>query len=211
MAAAPAESDPARTEARRLADELRRIIDRLVVVRPPAQDLAAAADAAAEFANRLDALPARTTSWEINEAGLEPGDFVEHSPLSGASNPLAPPMTAELLSGPGEGVVVVGAVTFGSAYEGPPGHVHGGMVAAMFDELLGFAQLAAGFTGTLTIRYRKPTPLHVPLTLRAWMDREDGRKRVVKGTCHSGEVLLSEAEGLFISPRGGDLRQVLGL
>ena len=40
---------------------------------------------------------------------------------------------------------------------------HGGYVAAAFDEVLGLAQDLggqSGMTGTLTIKYRRPTPLH---------------------------------------------------
>jgi hypothetical protein len=206
----PPDPDPARTlaEARRLADELRRIINRLALVRPPAEDSAAAADAAAGFADRLEQMRARAGLWEVSESGVEPRDFVEHSPLSGRSNPLAPPIIVDEF---GRGESVTGWVTFGAAYEGPPGHVHGGLVAAMFDELLGFAQETTGFTGRLTVHYRKPTPLHQRLRIKAWPEGEDGRKRIIKGTCHLGETLLSEAEGLFIAPRGGDYRAVLGL
>jgi acyl-coenzyme A thioesterase PaaI-like protein len=203
------DSGPARTlaEARRLADELRRIINRLALVRPPAEDSAAAADAAAQFADRLEQMRERAGLWEVSESGVEPRDFVEHSPLSGRSNPLAPPIIVDERRGES----VTGWVTFGAAYEGPPGHVHGGLIAAMFDELLGFAQQTTGFTGRLTVHYRKPTPLHQPLRIKAWPDHEDGRKRIIKGTCHLGETLLSEAEGLFIAPRDGDYKAVLGL
>ncbi len=197
-------------EARRLADELRRIINRLAVVRPPAEDSSAAADAAADFADRLEQMRERTWPWEVSEAGVEPRDFVEHSPMSGRSNPLAPPLITEFADDPG-GLSVTGWVTFGAAYEGPPGHVHGGFVAAMFDELLGFAQQTTGFTGRLTVHYRRPTPLHQRLRVKAWPEREDGRKRIIKGTCHFGETLLTEAEGLFIAPRDGDYKAVLGL
>jgi len=202
--------DPARTlaEARRLADELRRIINRLALVRPPAEDSATAADAAALFADRLEQMRERAGAWEVSESGVEPHHFVEHSPLSGRSNPLAPPI---LVDEPWSGETVTGWVTFGAAYEGPPGHVHGGLVAAMFDELLGFAQQTTGFTGRLTVHYRKPTPLNQRLRIKAWPEREDGRKRIIKGTCHLGETLLSEAEGLFIAPRDGDYKAVLGL
>jgi acyl-coenzyme A thioesterase PaaI-like protein len=212
MAALNEPTDPARTlaEARRLADELRRIINRLALVRPPAEDSAAAADAAADFADRLEQMRERAGAWEVSESGVEPRDFVEHSPLSGRSNPLAPPLITEFVEDPG-GHHVTGWVTFGAAYEGPPGHVHGGLVAAMFDELLGFAQQTTGFTGRLTVHYRKPTPLHQPLRVKAWPAGEDGRKRLIKGTCHLGETLLSEAEGLFIAPLDGDYRRVLGL
>jgi acyl-coenzyme A thioesterase PaaI-like protein len=208
----PTEPDPAAAlaEARRLADELRRIINRLALVRPPAEESAAAANAAADFADRLERMRERAWPWEVSEAGLEPRDFVEHSPLSGRSNPMAPPLYTEFVDGPG-GWYVTGWVTFGAAYEGPPGHVHGGLLAAMFDELLGFAQQTTGFTGRLTVHYRRPTPLHQELRVKAWPEREDGRKRIIKGTCHLGDTLLSEAEGLFIAPRDGDYKAVLGL
>ncbi len=207
----PEAAEPDVVEARRLAEQLRRIINRLALVRPPADASRAAAEAASAFADRLDGMRARDSAWQVSEAGLEPRDFVEHSPLSGRSNPLAPPMFVHLDDREDGSYEVAGTVTFGSAYEGPPGHVHGGMVAAMFDELLGFAQLSAGFTGSLTVRYRKPTPLHRELAVRAWQERADGRKRIIKGTCHLDGVLLTEAEGLFIAPRDGDYKAALGL
>jgi acyl-coenzyme A thioesterase PaaI-like protein len=107
------------------------------------------------------------------------------------------------------GYAIEGDVTFGPAYEGPPGHVHGGYVCAMFDELLGFAQLSGGFTGTLTIVFRRPTPLNRRLLLRAWVDRVEGRKRFIRGTAHAGDALLTEAEGIFIAPREGYIETVL--
>src|SRR4051812_11707708 len=182
---------------------MRRIIARLAVVRPPTEELVQAAEAAAAFADRLDALPERTRSWEVSEAGLLPRDFVAFSPVSGRSNPMSPPVVLRVEHGPPrDGVEVehyiAGEVTFGPAYEGPPGHVHGGLVAAMFDELLGFAQLSPGFTAYLHVNYRKPTPLNAPLRLAAWVESQEGRKRLVRGECRSGDTLLSDAEGLFI-------------
>jgi hypothetical protein len=191
-------------QEQRLADELRRIIARLVLVRPSAQELGEAADRAAAFADRLDALRPRDGDGEISEAGLQPFDHVRHSPLSGSGNPIAPPVMlwTDGVDDAGE-PLTAGRVTFGPAYEGPPAHVHGGQLAAMFDELLGLAQGQAGFTATLTITYRRPSPLGEELTLRGWVDRVEGRKRWVKGTCSLGETLLCEAEGLFIAPHEG--------
>lgn len=196
--------DATRKASQRLADQMRRIIARLAVVRPPADELVRAADAASAFADRLDELPQRTRSWEISEAGLMPRDFVAYSPVSGKNNPMAPPVRLHVAEGDEGQVVIEGAVTFGPAYEGPPGHCHGGWVAAMFDEALGFAQLAPGFTAYLHVNYRKPTPLNTPLQIRAWVDNVEGRKRLVKGECRLGDVLLSDAEGLFIAPRDDD-------
>jgi hypothetical protein len=206
-------SPEAVAEEKRLADELRRIIHRLVLVRPDAEDLRRAADGAKDFADALDRLRPRGGTGEVSEAGLRPNDPIRHSPLSGTSNPLAPPMVSRQLpegeDGP-DGRRTEGTVRFGAAYEGPPRHVHGGLLAAMFDELLGRSQLVPGFTGSLTVWYRRPTPLDRDLQLKAWVDRVEGRKRWIRGTCHLDGVLLSEAEGLFIAPReGGNLQGIL--
>jgi acyl-coenzyme A thioesterase PaaI-like protein len=195
--------DEPRDGAGRLADEMRRIIERLAVVRPPAEELRQAAEAAAVFADRLEQLPERTRSWEVSEAGLLPRDFVAYSPVSGRSNAISPPVILRPAEGP-DGTYIEGEVRFGPAYEGPPGHVHGGWVAAMFDELLGFAQQKPGFTATLTVRYLRPTPLNRTLGLRAHVDRVEGRKRTIVGSCQLDGVTLAEAEGLFIAPRSGD-------
>ncbi len=190
-----------------LADELRRVVNRLVLVRPSVPDLERATEQARAFADVLDALPAREGSVHVSEAGLRPHDHVRHSPWSGTSNVVAPP--AEMwkvdgdVDGP-DGRRTDGRVVFDAAYEGPPGHAHGGCVAGVFDELLGRSQLRAGFTGTLTIRYRRPTPLLREVALCAWVDRTEGRKRWVKGTMRLDGTLLCEAEGLFVHPREGD-------
>lgn len=199
-------SSEAVAEEQRLADELRRIIHRLVLVRPDAEELRRAADGAQAFADQLDRLRPRGGTGEVSEAGLRPNDPIRHSPLSGTSNPLAPPMVSrQVTEGPDgpDGRRTEGTVRFGAAYEGPPGHVHGGLLAAMFDELLGRSQLVPGFTGSLTVHYRRPTPLNRDLQLAAWVDRVEGRKRWLRGTCRLDEVLLCEAEGLFIAPREG--------
>ncbi len=192
-------------QERRLADELRRIMDRLVLVRPTAEEFRRAADAARDFGDHLDGLRMRGNDGEVSEAGLRPTDHLRHSPLSGSANPLAPPVDLWTAKGQARGgqPVTQGRVRFGAAYEGPPGHVHGGMVAAVFDELLGRAQRSAGFTGRLTVTYRRPTPLHQDLDLIGWFDRVDGRKSWIKGECRLDGVLLAEAEGLFIAPRTG--------
>src|SRR5690606_17353993 len=91
---------------------------------------------------------------------------------------------------------------FGDAYEGPPGCVHGGYVAAAFDEVLGSAQSLGGrpgMTGRLTVHYRSPTPLRTELRFAGWVDRVEGRKTFTLGTLYAGDRLCAEAEGLFIA------------
>jgi acyl-coenzyme A thioesterase PaaI-like protein len=97
---------------------------------------------------------------------------------------------------------VHGRVVFGSAYEGPPGCVHGGYVAGAFDEVLGATQSlsgAPGMTGTLTVRYRSPTPLRSELHFIGELTKVEGRKIFTEGRLYAGERLCAEAEGLFIS------------
>jgi acyl-coenzyme A thioesterase PaaI-like protein len=91
----------------------------------------------------------------------------------------------------------------GAAYEGPPGLVHGGVSAMILDQMLGEAAGAGGkpgMTGTLTLRYRKATPLG-DLRAEAWIDRSEGIKTWAKGHILGPEGVTVEAEGVFILPR----------
>jgi hypothetical protein len=192
------------TELQALADELRRVLTAAVQVRPLAGDLAASIVRARELADGLAALS--NVHDLAHGAVARPYDPNRFNPVSGSSNAMAPPLRMRAVTegpdGP-DGRRTQGTVRFGPAYQGPPGHVHGAMVAAMYDDLLGRSQLRAGFTGSITIRYLAPTPLDRDLDVRAWVDRTDGRKRWVHGSCHLDGRLLTEAEGLFIAPKGG--------
>ena len=186
-------------EKRRLASALREIIDRLVTTDAPEESLARAADAASRFAATLTDFPQRARLWgfaETANAG-DVGAFFDQSPLIGRSNPISPPMTLEVAGGR-----IHGSVEFGAAYEGPPGHVHGGFVAAAFDEVLGFAQSLTGnpgMTAGLTIRYRSPTPLRTLLRFDAGVDRVEGRKIFTSGTLAAAGRVTAEAEAVFVS------------
>jgi acyl-coenzyme A thioesterase PaaI-like protein len=124
------------------------------------------------------------------------------SPVMGPANPIAPPLDCVIT-----GDTVVGIATFGAAYEGPPGCVHGGVIAAAFDEILGTAQAmsaAPGMTGRLTVNYRSPTPLHQPIRFTGSLERVEGRKVFTAGRSEVQQDdgswrLCAEAEGLFIS------------
>ncbi len=95
-------------------------------------------------------------------------------------------------------------VELGAAWEGPPGHVHGGVSALLLDQALGEAAATfggPGMTGRLTLHYRRATPLG-PLSLEAWLDRTDGSKSVAMGrTLDPAGNTCVEAEGLFIFPK----------
>lgn len=128
--------------------------------------------------------------------------FMDRSPLYGAMNPLSMPMDMGHEPGVGDFGAVTGRAEFTDLYEGPPGHVHGGFIAAAFDEVLGMAQSLTGrpgMTGRLTVIYRSPTPLHSTIVFRGWVDRVEGRKIFTMGTAHNGDTLCAESEALFLS------------
>jgi acyl-coenzyme A thioesterase PaaI-like protein len=80
--------------------------------------------------------------------------------------------------------------------------VHGAIIAASFDMLLGLANVASGnpgMTGTLTVRYRRPTPLHTDLSFEARTGERTGRKVIATGTLYANGELTAEAEGVFIA------------
>ncbi len=186
-------------QKRRLAKAMRLVIERLVPSNAPEAELRAAADALERYAESLQEHPPLINFHYAESANAgDVGAFFDQSPLIGLANPLAPPVTVGK-SGPRSAVA---SVTFGSAYEGPPGCVHGGYVAAAFDEVLGYVQSLSGspgMTATLTIKYRQPTPLHTELFFEAELVRVEGRKIFTHGRVFAGDVVTAEAEGLFIS------------
>ncbi len=204
------ELTPRRREERRLATAMRDVIDQLVSTTATEDELARAADDLEALGRMLGGLPSGQTYRGFAESanagnetgGLQPGDpewyaFFDHSPFIGLANPLSPPVRLDY-----EVERVRGEVTFGAAYEGPPGCVHGGYIAAVFDELLGATQSLSGVQGMtahLGVDYRRPTPLRTPLTMEGWLEGRDGRKIRARGALYANGELTAEAAGLFIA------------
>ncbi len=185
----------------RVGDAMREMIDRLVDNRAPDAAFAEMADELEQMVSTLREFEHGRRYEQFAEASTAgagpPKGHAEYSPLIGRANPIAPLMHFTI-----DPPRVRAEVTFGSAYEGPPGSVHGGLVAAAFDEVMGAAQAITGnpgMTGSLTINYRSPTPLHEPLVCEAHTERIEGRKIFVVATLHAGDRLCAEATGLFIS------------
>lgn len=190
----PEADTPGRAALVRLAEATRALIEAVQTVDPnAAADLIeSVADDASDLAARIAALP-RMTRGTTASRDIQPH---QRSPLSGAVNPLAPPLEFSA-----DGPLVRAHAVFGSAYEGPPGRVHGGFVAAAFDEVLGVAQSGSGsfgFTGRLTVHLRRATPLHERIDYEGGVERVDGRKSWVTARSYCGGVLVADAEGLFI-------------
>ena len=194
------EPSPRQRELRRLADAGRAVVERLVATDASSEVLALAADSLQAVATSLGQAPVRSVYDGFAEAANagDPHAFFASSPIIGAANPLAPPLVLEAV---GE-AEVSGRARFGAAYEGPPGCVHGGYLAAAFDEVLGLAQSTTGkpgMTGTLTVRYRRPTPLRTELVFRGWVERTEGRKIFTAGTVAADGQVTAEAEAIFVS------------
>jgi acyl-coenzyme A thioesterase PaaI-like protein len=197
------EDEKRREAKRRLVAETRRLVEAVALV-----DGATIDDAEIEtLIASVEATAAEVQQApSLRETGLflAPGfasHLAERSPVSGESNPVAAPLRLWR-----DGDVTRAQATYGPAYEGPPGTLHGGVVAGAFDELLGVAQVAsgrAGFTGTLTIRMRRPTPLMRTIDYEGGVDRVDGRKIFAWGRSTCDGELLAEAEGIFISSNQG--------
>lgn len=141
-------------------------------------------------------------------------NFLDRSPVLGAINPIAAPMSVSS-STDSDGVHrVLGEVVFGGAYEGAPGCAHGGFISAYFDEVLGVAQAMTGNPGmtvNLTVDYRSPTPIRKPLQFRGHVVSHEGRKIHTYGSLHHGEILCAEATAIFVSMRPEVFERLLKL
>tara|TARA_B100000767_G_scaffold246990_1_gene246966 strand:+ start:442 stop:1128 length:687 start_codon:yes stop_codon:yes gene_type:complete len=187
---------------RRVSDATRRLITNLVTSTDSAEELNRIAEQVEVQANALAKGKSLKgiTAFEFSETGDYGSRFqiaYELNPLFGKSNPLAPPFNIWF-----DGDKAYGQVRMDWQYEGPPNSVHGGFVAALFDQFLGVAQKMTkqpGFTGTLNIRYLVPTPIDTDLRLEGWVEKIDGRKNFLVSEMWAGDTLTARCEGIFIS------------
>lgn len=117
----------------------------------------------------------------------------------GIRNPVAPPLIVH--HEPDGGVWT--EFVLGAAYEGPAGHVHGGMCALVLDHVLGATAHQPGrpaYTGTLTLRYLRGTRLG-PLRAEARVQRVEGAKTFAVGEISDANGVTVQAEGVFIHPK----------
>lgn len=86
-------------------------------------------------------------------------------------------------------------------HEGPADCLHGGIAAHLMDCVLGTMMQASGRrsrTGTLDVRYLRPTPLHQPLELFGEITHSSGRRHMTRGTISCAGQVTVEAKGLFV-------------
>jgi len=121
------------------------------------------------------------------------------NPVIGLRNAIAPPM---VIHHEADGRCW-SEFTLSGAYEGPPGWVHGGICALVLDHILGEAASVGltqpRFTGTITLRYVRGTPLG-PLRAEAFIERSEGVKTFARGYLSDADGTTVEADGIFIRP-----------
>ncbi|WP_106401663.1 PaaI family thioesterase [Actinocorallia populi] len=184
-----------------LAGAVRRLIELTTATTAPEEATLAAVRELNAIADTLerhvpDPLPPNTVVHSPAEglpdlAGRMPFDVV-----IGRHNPLALPLEVSL-----EPPKALMRGTFTRAYEGPPGCVHGAMLASAFDVLLAAANVVAGVAGPtarLEIKYRRPTLLNVPCFLEGEVERHDGRSVHTVGRLVQNGRVTVEAVGDFV-------------
>ncbi len=187
---------------RRVADAVRLLNEMLVTSMPDTDELdhiAGQLEKTADLFSNCRRIYGRHNYAKAGEFADMGEAMHEIGPLGGRANPIAPPINMWV-----EGERVLGKAKLGWAYEGPPGCVHGGFVAAIFDDFAGMAQVLGkqpGMTGTLKVRYQRPTPLNTELDMEAWVDRVEGRKTIVRAEMRHDDVVTASCEALFIRPR----------
>ena len=189
---------------RRVANAIKQLTEVLVTSTPDTEKMHAIAEQLETTATEFAKSPRIYGRMDWSTSG-EHGSFgqISHelNPMAGWSNPLAPPINSWV-----EGNIARATCECGWAYEGPPGSVHGGFVAAIFDQFLGMAQMLGGqpgMTGYLHIDYHNRTPLNTPLTLEGKLIKVERRKTIMRGEMFADGIMTASAEGLFVQPKGG--------
>ncbi len=195
--------------ARRLADQVRGLVEDLHRLESSPQQLEEASRQVAEAREALgDSV--RLRWYEVPDGDLDDAarerlrdEHREHSLYRGGHNPLAPPMAVTRDTDSEGRQIVVGELRTGRTREGPPGRLHGGFLAGLFDDILsgapGLVDVGPTVTARLAVRYRKATPVDVDLRFEAWVEKQSGRRLIARARCLVEGEVTAEAEALFVS------------
>lgn len=91
--------------------------------------------------------------------------------------------------------------SFDERHQGGPGIAHGGLVSAALDEACGLLATWHRFpavTGRIFVRYRRPVPINVALTLVARLEESRGRRLDVHAELRHEGALLAEARAMLL-------------
>ncbi|MEX0781927.1 MAG: PaaI family thioesterase [Dehalococcoidia bacterium] len=187
-----AEAANAEAEVReRLRGAVARVLDVFVAHEGTLEELNAWADIAEEYAARIEKLPPESVFWGFATRGV-----MSVTGLPGMVE--ARPQMADT------GDRAEALVTYGPEHEGHPGWVHGGVLAATFDELFGLFQtfsLPRVVTAELTVRFLSPVPVGETVRFEAEIAEREGRKMRVRGTGSVDGATCVASEALFVVTR----------
>ena len=180
-----------------LTESLRRLIEAALHTEADERTVSDAKDRIEALTELLGSDRRTVTTTLRHEATGRPLAWA--NPAVGLRNAIAPPM---VIHHEDDGRCW-SEFSLSGAYEGPPGWVHGGICALVLDHLLGEAAsdglTTPKFTGTISLRYLRGTPLG-PLRAEAAVEREEGVKTFAKGYLIDADGVTVEAEGVFIRP-----------
>ena len=178
-----------------LAQAVRRLIDAGIRTGADEETIRDAQSAIEAVADKLEV----TVSKGMQRLAVDGRPVVWGNPVTGWRNAIAPPL---VMHEEPDGLWW-SEFDLGEAYQGPPGWVHGGMLALVLDQILGEAASDGlskpMFTGTITMRYLRGTSLG-PLRAEAAIERTDGYKTFVSGHISDADGKTVEAEGIWIKP-----------
>ena len=147
----------------------------------------------------IDAIKRRL--WEDPPVDGGPMSHFAECVVSGTANPMGIAIKVRR-----EGDEAVADFNLGAAFEGAPRRAHGGVVAAIFDDVMGYVLVVhrtPAFTGRLTINYRAPVPMGQDMTVRARLSQRSGRKLSMTAemtlASDPAHPVICDAEGLFIA------------
>jgi acyl-coenzyme A thioesterase PaaI-like protein len=200
----------------RAAAALRRLGHALSAHEAEVDLLERVASAADRVAADLESAPPRERDLlelkrRMFEVDVDEGERIVHFDecfVSGPWNPLGIAIDVHR-----EGDEAVARVELGPAFEGAPGRSHGGIVAAVFDDVLGYLLTftrTPGFTGELTVRYLAATPIEQPLEFRSRVVRREGRKLYCEAEARVAEgeerPVVAASHAVFIAIEASRLR-----
>lgn len=194
----------------RAATALRRLGHGLVGHDVDESVLSSIADTVESWFPDVESAPGRSRSVETMKRHMferpsegEPIGTFPDCVVSGDANPMG--LDIQFFR---EGDEAVSHAVLGPAFEGAPNRAHGGVVAAVFDDLMGFVLTiheSPAYTAELTVRYRRPTPVGEEIEFRARLvDRKGRRLHIVAEATDKSGTKIATADALFITiPREG--------
>ena len=167
---------------------MRALLDLTASTQPPD-------DVVSDAADRLEEVAAMLRPHRVAENAAPAGARLD---LPGRGHPMLIPLVVDSWTDD----EAHARVTFRRAHVGGGGAAHGGTVALLFDDVLGrlanTGRRTPARTAYLHVNYRAVTPIDVELRVEATVDREEGRKRYATCRLFRGDVLVADAEGLFV-------------